>query len=147
MPKRLPDEEWAQRQKLHKQKVSKARQKIINYIEKYHRSQSRCNICNRKGTVFHLTRESVMVRCAKCKKEWIFKKKFSRAFLPSSLFVKPTKDKINKLKTKKNNIILKVKPLTLKQIAEKNKAKQILEEKILDILKGNIIVKLSTSLK
>ncbi len=91
MPKRLPDEIWAQRQKSHKQKVSKSRQKIINYIEKYHRYYSRCHTCNRKGAVFHLTRESVMVRCSKCKKKWVFEKKFSKAFLPKSLFVKPKK--------------------------------------------------------
>ena len=107
MPKRLPDEVWAQRQKLHKQKVSKSRQKIINYIEKYHRSDSRCHTCNRKGTVFHLTRESVMVRCSKCKKEWIFEKKFSRAFLPKSLFVKPKKEKPQKEKTKYHNYFSK----------------------------------------
>jgi len=146
MPKRLPDEIWVQRQKLHKQKVSKARQKIINYIEKYHKSQSRCSTCNRKGTVSHLTRESVKVRCSQCKKEWIFEKKFSRAFLPKSLFTKPRKDKPRKEKSKKETIIvLRIKPLTPTQIAKKNKAKQKLEKKILEILNGNIIIELSQS--
>ena len=141
MPKRLPDEIWAQRQKLHKHKVSQSRQKIINYIEKYHRSHSRCSVCNRKGTVFHLRRESVMVRCSKCKRQWIFKKKFSKEFLPKSLFAKPKKDKPKK---QKKEPVLKVKLLTPKQIAEKNKAKQKLEEKIMEILKGNMTVKLSS---
>lgn len=141
MPKRLPDEIWVQRQKLHKQKVSKARQKIINYIEKYHKYRSRCSTCNRKGTVSHLTRESVKVRCSKCKKEWIFKKKFSRAFLPKSLFTKPKKEKSKK----ETIIVLRIKPLTPKQIAKKNKAKQKLEKKMLEILNGNIIIELSQS--
>jgi len=137
MPKRLPDNIWAQRQKLHKHKVSQARQKIINYIEKYHRPHSRCSTCDRKGTVLQLTRESVMVRCSKCKKQWIFKKKFSKAFLPKSLFAKPKKEK-------KKTIILKVKPLTIKQNVKKNKEKEKLDEKLLKILKGNITVKLSS---
>lgn len=142
MSKRLPDEIWAQRQKLHKQKVSQTRQKIINYIEKYHRKNSRCNTCNRKGSVSHLTRESVKIRCIKCKKEWIFKKKFSRAFLPPLLFAKPKKTK--QKRKKETIIILKIKPLTSKQIAKKNKVNQKLEKKIVEILKGNIIVELST---
>ena len=143
MPKRLPDEIWAQRQKLHNQKANQTRQKIINYIEKYHRPYSRCGPCNRKGSVLELTRESVKIRCAKCKKQWIFKKKFSRAFLPKSLFVKPKK-KDKPKKEKEITIILKVKPLTPKQIAKKNKEKQKLEKKVLEILKGHVIVELSS---
>jgi len=145
VPKRLPNEIWEYRQKLNKQKVSQSRQKIINYIEKYHRSQSRCHTCNRKGTVSQLTRESVKVRCSKCKKEWIFEKKFSRAYLPKSLFAKPKKQKPQKVKKEEKIITLKVKPLTTRQIAKKNKEKLELEGKIMEILKGNVIVELTTT--
>ena len=143
MPKRLPDEILYQRQKLHRQKVAQTRQKIINYIEKYHRPNSRCSICDRKGSVLGLTRESVNVRCAKCKKVWIFKKRFSKAFLPKALFAKP-KRKINKEKI----VIIKSTPTiptpTIPTpISKRNKEKQ--ERKILQILKGNIEIKLSTS--
>ena len=141
MAKRLPDEIWLQRQKQQNKKAAQRKQKIIDYIEKYHQKHSRCSLCDRKGTVSALTRESVKVRCVKCKKEWLFKKKFSRAFLPNSLFLKSKKQPKQK---KPKKITSKVKPLTKKQIAKKNKEKKKLEKKIFEILKGNIEINLSS---
>ena len=128
---RLPDEIWLANQKISSRKVAQRRQKIINYIEKHHYPQSRCAACNRKGIVTELSRESVKVGCPKCKKVWWFKKEFSRAYLPKSLFAKPKIKSIIKQEKIKKEIISLVKPMSLKQ-----------QQKILEILKGDLKVKL-----
>lgn len=138
--KRLPDDIWLANQKISSQKLSKKRQKIINYIEKYYKPQSRCMKCNRKGSVFEQSRESVKIRCPKCKKVWLFYKKFSSAFLPKALFARPKR----KVKEKKINTVFNfkpyAKPISSKQILIKQKN----DKKILEILKGNVTIKLST---
>ena len=133
MRERLPDDIWLANQKISSRKVAQRRLKIINYIEKHHYPQSRCAECNRKGVVTELTRQSVKVNCTKCKKVWIFKKEFSRAYLPKALFKKPKKiiKPIKKQEKIKKEVIRLVKPMTLKQ-----------QQKILDILRGNLKVKL-----